>query len=38
LSSRETSAEMWVIVPLISGVVRWLKAEKRSPAAWPRCS
>ena len=25
-------------LPLISGVVRWLKAEKRSSAAWPICT
>src|SRR5262245_18961616 len=29
---------MRLIVPLISGVVRWLKAEKRSPAACPTCN
>src|SRR6266566_8441578 len=29
---------MRVMAPLISGVVRWLKAEKRNPAAWPTCN
>ena len=29
------SPEILFTMPLISGVVRWLKAEKRSTAGWP---